>query len=363
MYHHPWFNKILGVTWSSIGLLFMSCTSGLNTSDSDATGSTAGADADADGDVDADKDSDKEADMNSDGVPDDTGDSDGWEETTDGTVVVKDGGVVITDGDGTSFVCYKTVCDGRTLECGDCTDNDGDGKTDWRDRECLGPCDNSEGAALISDVGGVTGSTCHKDCYFDYGTGMGTGSDDCWWDHSCDPLEPELELCPYDEKLTQNDHFCPEIQSDRCAEICIPFTPNGCDCFGCCTFPELSGLGENGGDAYVWIGAKDESFNGMCTFDDILNTEKCPRCTPVPGCLNECGHCELCIGKNELPRDCFDDGDTDNDNDTDGTPDDTDIPDGMCPEGVVPCGLEGMEECGPGFFCITGCCQPTTPVV
>jgi hypothetical protein len=300
---------------------------------------------------DADSDVDGDVDIDSDKIPDADTVPEGWDPSSDGTVAVQEGGVLITDSDGTAFACYETVCDGRVLECGDCKDNDGDGKTDWRDRECLGPCDNSEGAALISDVGGVTGSTCHKDCYFDYGTGMGTGSDDCWWDHSCDPLEPEAELCPYDEKLTKNDHFCPKFQSERCAEVCIPFTPNGCDCFGCCTFPELLGLGENGDDAYVWIGAKDESFNGMCTFDEILNTEKCPRCTPIPGCLNECGHCELCIGKTFLPSDCFNDSDTDN------------TPDEMCPDGVVPCGLDKMAECDPGYYCVTGCCQPTTVIV
>ena len=183
-----------------------------------------------------------------------------------GTVQVLDGGVAVTEPDGTTVICFETICDGRLLECGDCRDNDGDGKSDARDRECLGPCDNTEGPALISDVGWVTGSTCHVDCYFDYGNGMGTGSDDCWWDHQCDPLEPEQAKCPYDEKVVRSQKFCPDEQSALCDEICLPFTPNGCDCFGCCTFPELNGEGPDGTDGFVWIGAKDEGNNGICTF-------------------------------------------------------------------------------------------------
>ena len=63
----------------------------------------------------------------------------GWSGGTDGTVVIADDGAMITDDDGHQFVCIEARCDGRLLECGDCKDNDGDGQTDWRDRECLGP--------------------------------------------------------------------------------------------------------------------------------------------------------------------------------------------------------------------------------
>lgn len=268
-----------------------------------------------------------------------------WDPTTDGTVEIRDGGVEIVEEDGTTVVCYETLCDGRLLACGDCIDNDDDGKTDWRDQECLGPCDNTEGPALISDVGGVTGSTCHVDCYFDYGNGTGTGSDDCWWDHQCDPLEPEAALCPYDERVVRNEQFCPETQSELCEDICLAFTPNGCDCFGCCTFPALAGLGEDGADAFVWIGAKDEDNVGICTFDDILDPEKCPRCTPQGNCYNECGRCEICIGKTEIPADCYDDTT------------DAGVPEGQCPEDVQPCGLDDQAPCEPGYYCVSGCCQ------
>ncbi|MBN2715675.1 MAG: hypothetical protein JXX14_07450 [Deltaproteobacteria bacterium] len=293
--------------------------------------------------------------------------ADGWSEDTAGTVVVAEGGVVITDSDGKQTVCYKTQCDGRVLACGDCIDNDGDGHTDWRDRECLGPCDNTEGPALISDVGGVTGSTCHVDCYFDYGNGMGTGSDDCWWSHECDPLAPEAPVCEFRESLVDNERFCPSEQSDLCTQVCMPFTPNGCDCFGCCTFPELTGKGADGEDAYVWIGAKDSANAGMCTFDDILAESKCPRCTPVNNCLNECGHCEICIGKPELPEDCYpEDTDVDViDSDSDSDSDQTTVrppPTGQCDEDITPCSYDDIMPCEQGYYCISGCCQPTISV-
>lgn len=309
---------------------------------------------------DTDQSTDSDAGTNPDGG------TSGWNSSDNGTVEVQDGGVVITEADGTKVVCYETLCDGRLLECGDCKDNDGDGHVDWRDRECLGPCDNTEGPALISGVGGVTGSTCHVDCYFDYGNGMGTGSDDCWWDHQCDPLEPEKEICEYDSKKAKNEQFCPSTQSELCEEVCIPFTPNGCDCFGCCTFPELSG-------SYVWIGAKDSLNNGTCTFDTITDPTKCPPCTPVSACMNTCERCELCIGKTELPADCFagsdgdsdvdGDGDVDGDTDVDGDSDTDNVPAiGQCPEGITPCGLPGLDPCDPGYYCISGCCQ-FVPVV
>lgn len=365
MQQHLKISWLILLLWSAGGV---SCSEVASQGDTEAVADSESA---ANGDVDAtssDSTADAEIQDTADSVsPDDTinpADTvEGWSQDTDGTVVVADGGELVTDIDGNDMVCFKTQCDGRVLACGDCIDNDGDGYTDWRDRECLGPCDNTEGPALISDVGGVTGSTCHVDCYFDYGNGMGTGSDDCWWSHECDPLEPEAPVCEYRESLVDNEKFCPTDQSERCTEVCLPFTPNGCDCFGCCTFPELSGKGENGDDAYVWIGAKDSANAGMCTFDDITDESKCPRCTPVPNCLNECGHCEICIGKPELPEDCYaEDTDVDvNDSDSDQTtvrpP-----PTGQCDEDITPCSYDDIMPCEQGYYCISGCCQPTITV-
>lgn len=261
----------------------------------------------------------------------------GTDPGTDGT---GDPGVEITE-DGDTWTCHITECDGHLLECGDCEDNDEDGLVDSHDRECLGPCDNTEGPALTTGVGGETGGPCKSDCYFDFGNG--SGNDDCHWDHRCDPLAvapdypPEGIDCAYEsDRVGSRD--CPDDQSEQCLDLCMTITPNGCDCFGCCTLDELEGLGPDGGPGYIWIGAMDEFNNGTCTFEDITDQLLCPPCTPVEDCWNECGPCELCLGRTELPPECFDD---------------------RCPEGIQPCGLEGDDPCPPDYYCITGCCIPT----
>jgi hypothetical protein len=283
-------------------------------------------------------------------------DSGGWVVYDGGPVKVLDGGRVITEDGGTQIICYPTTCAGKLLECGDCIDNDGDGKVDWRDPECLGPCDNTEGPALIAGVGGATGSSCGVDCYFDYGNGP--GNDDCFWDHRCDPLQPEA-TCPYDGNMVGATD-CPAQQSKQCNDYCIPYTPNGCDCFGCCTFPALAGKGPNGGPGYVWIGAFDDKKQGTCTFKDVLDPKKCPACTPVQACNNPCGLCEVCVGKPMPPPECFQkppDGGATGDGTGKGDGGGTSLP-GQCASGVQPCGLPGQVPCPPTRYCISGCCIP-----
>ena len=230
----------------------------------------------------------------------------GWVQDDAGVIVVRDGGVIITEDGGATVVCYQLSCYGQMTECGDCEDNDGDGLVDWRDPECLGPCDNTEGPGLESGVGGTTGTSCGVDCYFDWGNGP--GNDQCKWDHRCDPLSPEEPTCTYDPEWTagtQGQRDCPDEQEQLCYDFCMPLTPNGCDCFGCCTFPELSGINADGSDGYVWIGNMDEDNNSTCTLDDISDNDLCPPCTPVGNCLNECGPCEICVGRPVPPPECF----------------------------------------------------------
>lgn len=273
----------------------------------------------------------------------------------DGPIKITDSQVIITADSGNQWVCTKITCAGKLLLCGDCIDNDGDGLIDSQDPECLGPCDNTEGPALEPGLGGTTTSTCKVDCYFDYGNGGGT--EKCAWDHSCDPLEPKLNFnCIYDSTMLGTDK-CPDEQPQSCIDSCLPITPNGCDCFGCCTFPQLEGLNPDKTNAYVWIGALDANKKGTCTFDDILDETKCPRCTPVASCLNSCGRCELCIGKTEIPADCFQ---TNTDAGVkDGGTNDMSTTEQQCSEGYQPCGLPGQAPCEDGYYCISGCCIET----
>jgi hypothetical protein len=271
-----------------------------------------------------------------------TGGGGAWTPTDGGPIEVVEGGVEVTDDAGT-YICYPTTCAEHLLQCGNCEDDDGDGLIDSHDPECLGPCDNTEGPGLYSDVGGAVGNSCGVDCYFDYGNGP--GNDSCIWDHGCDPLVPEASICPYDESLVGLENQCPAEQPEQCREICLPYTPNGCDCFGCCTFPELATAGPNGSTGYVWIGALDADNVSTCTFSDITDTDLCPPCTPIDNCLNACGPCEVCIGRPLPPPECFP---------TD--PDAGPPPGEQCGEGGQPCGLEGQAPCSATQYCISGCC-------
>jgi hypothetical protein len=277
-----------------------------------------------------------------------------------GTTIMEDGGF--------TWTCRRVSCGGRFTECGDCVDNDMDGVVDERDAECLGPCDNTEGPALTAGVGGETGGPCVADCYFDFGNGP--GNDDCQWDHRCDPLAvspsypPEGSACPFDATRVDG-RTCPAAQSEMCLDVCRPLTPNGCDCFGCCTFDALGGRSAAEGGEYVWLGSVFEGTNeGSCTLDVVRDTSLCKPCTPVADCLNDCGRCELCVGRDPatLPPDCFPppppvDGGT-----SDGGTTPADMgppPPPRCDPGVQVCGLPGEPPCPLDTYCVTGCCVPT----
>jgi hypothetical protein len=254
-----------------------------------------------------------------------------WDATADGPIVRRDGAVIITEDGGFTYACFVTACDSHVTECGDCMDNDGDGLTDSRDRECLGPCDNTEEPILLTGVGGETGGPCKADCYFDYGNG--SGNDDCYWDHQCDPLsvgpryDPEGMSCEYDESVV-GSRDCPTNQSETCLDVCRPLTPNGCDCFGCCEI--ITGASS----VFITLGPS-------CSIETIDDAVACPRCVQSTDCVNECGECEICPGRTaaDLPASCRTDG-------------------GMgytCDMGVT-CAADA--DCPADYYCSLGCCLP-----
>jgi hypothetical protein len=244
------------------------------------------------------------------------------------------------------------TCQGHVYQCGDLLDNDGDGLIDNQDSDCLGPCDNTEGS-YYGGIPGQAGPACTVDCYFDQDSG--SGNDDCHWNHECDPHETSPDYhpesyngasCAYDPNAnTSGTPFtCDELyqtQSQLCLDYCGPLTPNGCDCFGCCELPAGSGK-------FVWLGSDADGTNtGSCTQDLVNDPTRCEPCQPVAGCLNGCEPCELCLGKDTLPPECYQDGGM-------GTGGGTG---GQCPPNVQPCGLAGQDPCPVNFYCITGCCQ------
>jgi hypothetical protein len=218
-------------------------------------------------------------------------------------------------------------------ECNDEIDNDGDGKIDGADEECVAACDDSEGN-FDNTVAGLS-YACTLDCFFDQNTG--SGDDDCKWTHVCDPNEvaplfhPAGETCAYDPNVTLGGASCSELhstQSANCDSTCGGLAPNGCDCFGCCEL--VAGSGNFG-----WIGSRDANGDATCTRATANDSSKCRPCSPVSACLNTCGTCELCMGRTEvamLPPECG------------GTV--------ACEAGSSPC------PCAEDEYCVTGCCQP-----
>jgi hypothetical protein len=216
-----------------------------------------------------------------------TGDDGGADGTTGGSSANTGGSISVTGGTtGTTGGSSGTLgTGGITSLCGDggcvCSngmDDDGDGLVDGLDPECIGPTDNDEGS-FATGIPGDNQDPKWQDCFFDGNSGA--GDDGCRYATEC--LTGELE---------QDDPDCQVV--DSCIEFCVDRTPSGCDCFGCCT------IGLEGGSNV------DVLTVATCSIENIDDEEACPRCEKSTLCSNDCGECELCIGKTEadLPESC-----------------------------------------------------------
>jgi hypothetical protein len=254
-------------------------------------------------------------------------------------------------------------CQSHLYECGNTIDDDGDGLTDWQDPDCLGVCDNTEGS-YYGGIPGQNNAPCKMDCYFDQDTG--SGNDDCYWDHACDPhsVAPDYypepwngsacaytgpEFVPHPPGIDCGTLLNANGQTQACLDFCLPLTPNGCDCFGCCELPAESG-------SFVYLGSLGVNEDTVCTQEEVANPAVCHPCTPVTDCYNGCGHCEICIGKPELPPDCFPPDGGVGGTGAGGTGAGGN-PGSQCDPGIQPCGLPGQEPCPTTQYCVTGCCQ------
>ncbi len=260
-----------------------------------------------------------------------------------------DGGILVHDG---SVLCFPATCQGKLYQCGNCLDDDGDNLIDAEDPDCLGPCQNNE-KGFSGQIPGQNNAPCKMDCYWDQDTG--SGNDHCEWDHGCDPheqmMDPEIG-CTYDPNLKfPGGKTCADriaMQDPLCKTVCGPLTPNGCDCFGCCVIPPSMSMTDG-----VYVGSQDANGNYTCDLGDKADPMKCRPCEIVTSCFKPCGHCQLCVGKNTLPDDCY----PKNDGGMNVVPDGGVM--GQCPGGEQPCGLQGQLPCPQGYYCITGCCEPT----
>ncbi len=201
----------------------------------------------------------------------------------------------LIDGDGCSAVCTfenlhpdAVLCGDNLWKCGDGIDNDMDGLVDLHDPECTTHCDDDEAKFYTSLPG--QNLDCKADCYFDENSGM--GNDTCEYEIACDPADPgENTGCSYNPNAMCNawgaDGDDPPEQSQQCQNVCVPLTPDGCDCFGCCVLDNPN----NPNEPYtVYLG------NGDC---DLATIGECPTCTPNPSCFDPCGdeECEVCFAK------------------------------------------------------------------
>lgn len=222
--------------------------------------------------------------------------------------------------------------------CTNGLDDDDDGLVDGFDPECSGPLDSDEGS-FATGIPGDNRDPKWQDCFFDGNSGA--GDDGCRYATGC--LTGDLPSTHKDCSLTQ-----------ACIDYCRPLTPNGCDCFGCCTVQLADGE------------QLDILTGTSCSLDKATDASACPTCTKSTACGNSCGTCELCPGKTlaDLPASCVPDeppvGEPDPDPSPD--PDPTPEPDPTPPTPVNSCD-GGETRCGPDLpacsstqYCSLGCC-------
>jgi len=229
----------------------------------------------------------------------------------------------ITIGDAGVVTCGTAAC-----ACSNGIDDDGDGKIDGFDEECTGAIDDDEGT-FSTGIPGDNSDPKWQDCFFDGNSGA--GDDHCRYHADC--LTGDRPA---------SDPDC--AVSTECHDFCQARTPNGCDCFGCCTV-QL----DDTSSVSVFIGE-------ACSLENIADEVSCPRCQPSAACGNTCGECELCPGKDvdDLPESCTGtpgDGSGGNGGSGGGT---EPTPAYTCDGGRAVCSATSV--CPGGQYCSLGCC-------
>jgi hypothetical protein len=217
-------------------------------------------------------------------------------------------------------------------QCNNGLDDDGDGFIDGFDPECTGPLDNDEGS-FSTGIPGDNRDPKWQDCFFDGNSGA--GDDHCRYSTDC-----------LTGALSQDDPDC--AITEQCRNFCARLTPNGCDCFGCCTVRDVDGS------------EVDVTLGGTCSVATIQDADICHPCTKTMDCGNTCGECELCPGKtiNDLPAHCSDTPDGGTDGGEGGAPGDAGVPPppNTCDNGEQVCSAD--IPCPNNYYCSLGCCLP-----
>jgi hypothetical protein len=232
--------------------------------------------------------------------------------------------------DGSPFVVNEqgqVLCGTAPCACSNGLDEDNDGKIDLADLECVSSWDNDE-ATFATGIPGDNRDTACQDCFFDGNSG--SGNDGCRIATSC--LQDAMDS-------SSGRGSCDTCTAnDKCRTSCQAYTPNGCDCFGCCTVQLGSGI------------QKSVLLSAGCSIDGTTTTG-CTECVPSTTCKNTCGECELCPGKTaaDLPASCNTGGGTDAGT---ATP--------SCDDGQQVCTTD--DSCPVNQLCEFGCCQ-LTPIL
>jgi hypothetical protein len=261
------------------------------------------------------------------------------------TVVGGDNGTTTTGGTLNGTGGTKTGTGGSTntfggqtqlgdTACSDGKDNDGDGLIDGFDPECTGPWDNDE-STFATGIPGDNKDPKWQDCFFDGNSGA--GDDGCRYATGC--IDGTLKQTDPDCKLTA-----------ACVKFCAPFTPNGCDCFGCCTVQLDSG------------DSVDIQTVSSCSIDKIGDAKACPTCVKSAQCGNTCGTCELCPGKTvaDLPAECATGAGGAGPGPGEGGAPGTPTPTYTCDNGEQVCG-PNLPGCPIATYCSQGCCIQQPP--
>jgi len=226
----------------------------------------------------------------------------------------------------------EALCGSALCACNNGVDDDGDGKSDGFDEECTGAIDNDEGT-FATGIPGDNSDPKWQDCFFDGNSGA--GDDHCRYHADC---------LTGDKPASHPD--C--AVSAECHDFCAARTPNGCDCFGCCTV-QL----DDASSVSVFIGES-------CSLENVGDPASCPRCTPSTACGNTCGECELCPGRSieDLPASCSETpsggGGSGGTSGSGGSGGGDETPAYSCDAGQAVC--SSTADCPSGDYCSLGCC-------
>jgi hypothetical protein len=231
------------------------------------------------------------------------------------------GGTGGTGGTGGSTTVKGLDCPGTSTgcACSDGQDNDGDGLADEFDPECSGPYDNDEATFWTGIPGDNRGSTASTECFFDGNSGTGNDA------------------------------------------MCANWTPNGCDCFGCCWIDvngngsaELVGMFTEGCQTTRDAAAPAGTPGGACRTTGTPCDAGLSCLTDGDGSTSFCTACGSCAQNEECNNPCLEGEDCIGEPPAGGTGG-AGGGDGSCAEGVTSC--TAHADCpGASEFCVTGCC-------